>query len=202
MLSMQNLLEPITIKALINEVNNYFLWERLYIVPDKNLLRIKHTMENHIRVEEASITRQRHQKKLVWPNKGANISIHKSSLHHAINNQQDHPKEVSRAHSWPFDIPQAHNYTSYNNICWEELVAINKKKKPFGIPTSNEKWFKHKEPQKVLSQSSWSWKQCIRVPYIHKRDRKIDLQKRHFKKFMKENDMSLMITSRNQQRRW
>jgi hypothetical protein len=87
MLSMQNLLEPITTEALINEVYNYFLWERLYIVPEKNLLSIKNTMENYIRVKEASVTRQKHQKKLVWPDKGTQVSIHKKSLHHAINMQ-------------------------------------------------------------------------------------------------------------------
>jgi len=56
----KDLLESITIKALINRVRNYFLWERLYIPPNKNLLSVKYLMKNYIRVEEASITIQGH----------------------------------------------------------------------------------------------------------------------------------------------
>lgn len=60
MLSIEDLFEPIVTKALINEVYNYSLWQRLYILPDKSLLNVKHVMKNYIREEEASITRQGH----------------------------------------------------------------------------------------------------------------------------------------------
>jgi hypothetical protein len=49
MLSVENLLKPITIKTLISKVYNYPLSGRLYIFPDKNLCDIKYTMENYIR---------------------------------------------------------------------------------------------------------------------------------------------------------
>ena len=58
-LNMERLIEPIAIKVLINGVYNYFLWKRLYALSNWNLLDIKHTMKNYIRVEEASMTRQR-----------------------------------------------------------------------------------------------------------------------------------------------
>jgi hypothetical protein len=49
MLSVENLLKPITIKTLISRLYNYPLWGRLYIFPDKNLYDIKYSMENFIR---------------------------------------------------------------------------------------------------------------------------------------------------------
>jgi hypothetical protein len=60
MRSVEDLFEPIATEALINEVYNYSLWQRLYILPDKSLLSVKHVMKNYIKVEEASITRQGH----------------------------------------------------------------------------------------------------------------------------------------------
>jgi hypothetical protein len=35
---MKRLIEPVTIKALINRVYKYSLYERLYSLPDKNLI--------------------------------------------------------------------------------------------------------------------------------------------------------------------
>jgi hypothetical protein len=37
---MKDLLESIAIKALINRIYNYSVWERLYTLPDKNLLGV------------------------------------------------------------------------------------------------------------------------------------------------------------------
>jgi hypothetical protein len=60
MLNMENLFEPITIKALINRIYNYCLWERLCTFPNKNIISVKHTMKSYIRVEKASMTKQGH----------------------------------------------------------------------------------------------------------------------------------------------
>jgi hypothetical protein len=56
MLNVENLLKPMTIKALINIVHNYFIWEHLYTLPDWSLLNVKQVMENHICVEAASVS--------------------------------------------------------------------------------------------------------------------------------------------------
>ena len=57
-LSVEDLLEPITTKTLINRVYNYSSQEKLYTLPDKDFFSIKHVMDNHIRVKKASMTRQ------------------------------------------------------------------------------------------------------------------------------------------------
>jgi len=54
------MLELIAIKTLMHGVYNYSLWERLYTLSDKNLLIIKHVMNNYNWLEEASVTRQNH----------------------------------------------------------------------------------------------------------------------------------------------
>lgn len=54
---MKRIFEPIAIKTLISGVNNYCLWVKLYTIPNKDLLKVKHIIENHIRVEEASVTK-------------------------------------------------------------------------------------------------------------------------------------------------
>lgn len=56
MLNVENLLKPMTIKALINIVHNYSIWEHLYTLLDRSLLNVKQVMENHICVEEASVS--------------------------------------------------------------------------------------------------------------------------------------------------
>jgi len=71
MLSVEDLIEPITTKALISRVYNYSLLEKLYTVSNKSLLSIKHVIKNHIWVEEASELDQ-----------GTYIFTHKKSLHH------------------------------------------------------------------------------------------------------------------------
>lgn len=60
MLSVLNLLEPIAIETFINKVYNYFLWEKLYTLYDKNIISIKHSMKNYISVEEVSMIKQGH----------------------------------------------------------------------------------------------------------------------------------------------
>lgn len=67
---MEDLLKPITTKALISKVYNYSLLEKLYTLSNKSLLSIKHVMKNHIWVEEAS-----------GLDKGTYIFTHKKSLH-------------------------------------------------------------------------------------------------------------------------
>jgi hypothetical protein len=52
------MLEPITTKSLISGVYKYLLWKRLYSFHDKTLLKMNQVMENHVRVEEASVTRK------------------------------------------------------------------------------------------------------------------------------------------------
>lgn len=57
-LSKKNMLEPIITKSLISGLDNYSLWKRLYSFHDKTLLKMNQVMENHVRVEEASVTRK------------------------------------------------------------------------------------------------------------------------------------------------
>lgn len=57
MLSMDNLIEPTTTKTLINGVYKYFIEKKLYTFLDKNLLSVKHVMENYIKVEKARVTK-------------------------------------------------------------------------------------------------------------------------------------------------
>jgi hypothetical protein len=45
---------------MINGIYNYSLWKYLYTLTTKNLINVKHTIENYIRVEEVSMTRQGH----------------------------------------------------------------------------------------------------------------------------------------------
>jgi len=60
MLNVENLFEPIAIKAMINRIYNYSLWERLYTFSNKNILSVKHTMKSYIRVEKDNLTKQGH----------------------------------------------------------------------------------------------------------------------------------------------
>jgi len=57
---MERLFEPIATKPLISGVYNYSFWVKLYTIIDKDLLEVKHAIENHIRVEKASVTKQGH----------------------------------------------------------------------------------------------------------------------------------------------
>jgi hypothetical protein len=60
MLNVENLFEPIAIKAMINRIYNYSLWERLYTFSNKNILSVKHAMKSYIRVEKDSLAKQGH----------------------------------------------------------------------------------------------------------------------------------------------
>jgi hypothetical protein len=60
MLNVENLFEPIAIKAMINRIYNYSLWERLYTFSNKNILSVKHAMKSYIRVEKNNLTKQGH----------------------------------------------------------------------------------------------------------------------------------------------
>ena len=55
MLKVKNLLKLVTIKALIIGVFNYFVWECIYALTDRNFLNVKQAMENHIWMKEASV---------------------------------------------------------------------------------------------------------------------------------------------------
>jgi hypothetical protein len=57
---MERLFEPIAIEPLINGVYNYSFLVKLYTILDKDLLEVKHAIKNHIRVEEAGVTKQCH----------------------------------------------------------------------------------------------------------------------------------------------
>jgi hypothetical protein len=57
MLSIKDLLESIATKALINRIYNYSLWERLYTLPDKNLLGVtKGNINDHLTFPELVTT--------------------------------------------------------------------------------------------------------------------------------------------------
>jgi hypothetical protein len=60
MASVENLIELIATKSLISGVYNYSLYERLYTLPCRTLLNVKQVMENHIRVDKISMTKQEH----------------------------------------------------------------------------------------------------------------------------------------------
>ena len=60
MLNIERLLEPIASKALINKVYKYSLYERMYLLPVKNPINIKHVIENYIMVEKVIFTKQGH----------------------------------------------------------------------------------------------------------------------------------------------
>jgi hypothetical protein len=57
---MENLLELIITEALINRVPHYLLYEHIYTPHDKTFVKVKQVMENHIRAEEANVTKQGH----------------------------------------------------------------------------------------------------------------------------------------------
>lgn len=59
-LNMERLFEPIATEPLINGVYNYSFLVKLYTILDKDLLEVKHAIKNHIRVEEAGVTKQCH----------------------------------------------------------------------------------------------------------------------------------------------
>jgi hypothetical protein len=52
------MLEPIATKFLISGVYNYSFWKCLCSFYDKTLLKMNQVMVNHVRVEEASVTRK------------------------------------------------------------------------------------------------------------------------------------------------
>jgi hypothetical protein len=56
----EKLIEHIITKVVINGVYNCMLWERLYTLNDKTRIDVKQVMQNHIQVEEASVTKQSH----------------------------------------------------------------------------------------------------------------------------------------------
>jgi hypothetical protein len=56
MLKLEELIELVTSKALINGVREHSLWKDLYALPDRSLLKVK-VIENHMWVEKTSILR-------------------------------------------------------------------------------------------------------------------------------------------------
>jgi hypothetical protein len=52
---MKELLKLVALETLVREVKEHALWRKLYVFPDKNLLKMKQAMENHIRVEKTSL---------------------------------------------------------------------------------------------------------------------------------------------------
>jgi hypothetical protein len=54
MLKVKELLESIALEILIKGVNKYTLWRKIYILPERNLLKVKQVMGNHIQVEKAN----------------------------------------------------------------------------------------------------------------------------------------------------
>jgi hypothetical protein len=56
MLKLEELIELVTSKALINGVREHSLWKDLYALPDRSLLKVK-VIENHMWVEKTIILR-------------------------------------------------------------------------------------------------------------------------------------------------
>jgi hypothetical protein len=59
MLKVKELFESIALEALIKGVNEHTLWRKIYILPDRNLLKVKQVMRNHIQMEEANSLQHR-----------------------------------------------------------------------------------------------------------------------------------------------
>jgi hypothetical protein len=55
MLHMEELIESMTLEALINEVKECSMWKGLYTLPDRSFMKVKQVMKNHIRVEKINI---------------------------------------------------------------------------------------------------------------------------------------------------
>ena len=55
MFKVEELLELVTLKALIREVREHAIRRKLYALLDKSLLKLKQVMENHIWVEEVDL---------------------------------------------------------------------------------------------------------------------------------------------------
>jgi hypothetical protein len=55
MLNMKELLKLVALETLVREVKEHALWRKLYVLPEKNLLKMKQAMENHLRVEKTSL---------------------------------------------------------------------------------------------------------------------------------------------------
>jgi hypothetical protein len=55
MLQMEELIESMTLEALINEVKECSMWKGLYALPDRSFMKVKQVMKNHIRVEKINI---------------------------------------------------------------------------------------------------------------------------------------------------
>jgi hypothetical protein len=52
---MEELIESMTLEALINEVKKCSMWKGLYALPDRSFMKVKQVMKNHIRVEKINI---------------------------------------------------------------------------------------------------------------------------------------------------
>ena len=57
MLKVEELLEQVALEALIIRVREHFFQKKLYVLLDKNLLKVKQVIENHIQVKEVSLLR-------------------------------------------------------------------------------------------------------------------------------------------------
>jgi hypothetical protein len=55
MFKVEELLELVTLKALIREVREHAIRRKLYALLDKSLLKLKQVMKNHIWVEEVDL---------------------------------------------------------------------------------------------------------------------------------------------------
>lgn len=52
---MEELIDLMTLEALINEVRECSMWKGLYALLDKSFMKVKQVMKNHIRVEKTNI---------------------------------------------------------------------------------------------------------------------------------------------------
>jgi len=55
MFKVEELLELVTLKALIRQVRKHAILRKIYALLDKSLLKLKQVLENHIWVEEADL---------------------------------------------------------------------------------------------------------------------------------------------------
>jgi len=51
----KELIEPVTLEALIRGAGEHAIWRKLYVLPNRSFFKVKQFMENHIQVETTSL---------------------------------------------------------------------------------------------------------------------------------------------------
>jgi hypothetical protein len=55
MFKVEELVEPVTLEALIRGAREHAIWKKLYVLPNRSFSKVKQFMENHIQVEATSL---------------------------------------------------------------------------------------------------------------------------------------------------